>query len=250
MNANTQNQISVIIIEDEKDAEDYLLDILRKDFPSIKVDGIEDNVQGAIHLITKTSPEIVFMDIEINGGDAFDILDSLKEINFEIIFISAHSQYLEKSLEYHSLNYIKKPFQPEKLQSIIKRYTNLKERLFSKQKYDLFKEFMFNSKLFLNIGNEYIVIDLNDVIKCVVDGNYCCFHMVNKNVYITSESLKHYTELLKEKGFFRANRSVLVNINYIHSIYRKETLILKNKEKINVSVRTRGNLTALINHFS
>ncbi|MBW1298859.1 LytR/AlgR family response regulator transcription factor [Aquimarina litoralis] len=244
------NSISSIIVEDEKDAQEFLVAILKKDFPNISVEGMYDNVKDAAKNIQAKEPELIFMDIELIDGNAFDILDNLQNHNFEIIFISAHSEYIEKSLDYHAFNYITKPFEPHRLYVILQRYIKLKERLFSKQKYVLLREFMSDSKLFLNTGNEHMVIDLKDVMKCVADGNYCRFHMIQKNAYLSSESLKYYEQLLEPKGFFRANRSTLVNIRHIHSIYKKEAIILSNKERIRVSVRTRPQLTELIKSFT
>ncbi|MGY3795054.1 LytR/AlgR family response regulator transcription factor [Aquimarina sp. 433] len=244
------NSISAIIIEDEKDAQEFLVSILQKDFPNIQIQGIYDNVIDAVHNIQVKNPELVFMDIELIDGNAFDILDNLQTHDFEIVFISAHSEHMERSLEYHTLNYITKPFEPERLRTTLHRYIKLKERLFSKQKYTLLREFMLDSKLFLNTGSEHVVIHLKDVLKCVADGNYCYFHMVQKSSYLSSESLKYYDSLLETKGFFRANRSTLVNINHIHSIYKKEAIILTNKERISVSVRTRPQLTELIKNFA
>ncbi|MFD2561665.1 LytR/AlgR family response regulator transcription factor [Aquimarina rubra] len=244
------NSISAIIIEDEKDAQEFLVSILQKNFPNIAIEGLYDNVKDGIKNIQVIEPELVFMDIELTDGSGFDILDNLTNHNFEIIFISAHSEYLKKSLEYHAFNYITKPFEPKKLSTVINRYVQLKERLFSKQKYILLREFMTDSKLFLNTGSEHVVIHLKDVVKCVADGNYCHFHMIQKSSYMVSEPLKYYEDLLEKKGFFRANRSTLVNINHIHSIYKKEAIILNTKEKIRVSVRTRSNLAKLIKNFT
>jgi len=244
------NSISAILIEDEKDAQEFLVSILEKNFPSISIEGIYENTKDAIKNIQGMQPELVFMDIELTDGSGFDILDNLINHNFEIIFISAHSEYLEKSLEYHAFNYIKKPFNPGKLKNILNRYLNLQERLYSKQKYTLLREFMSDSKLFLNTGNEHIVVHLKDVIKCIADGNYCHFYTAKKSSYMSSHSLKYYEDLLGNKGFFRANRSTLININHIHSIYKKEAIILSTKEKITVSLRNRVKLTELIKSFA
>ena len=77
------NSISAIIIEDEKDAQEFLVSILQKDFPNIKVQGIYNNVIDAVHNIQVKNPELVFMDIELTDGNAFDILDNLQTHDFE-----------------------------------------------------------------------------------------------------------------------------------------------------------------------
>ncbi len=242
--------ISAVIIEDEEEATIYLTSILQKLCDSIQIIATSNCVIDAIKILNSTTPELVFMDIKLLDGDAFQILDAIHDYNFEVIFITAYSDYLEKALEYHAFNFVQKPIDTAKLKNIVQRYIRLKDRLFTKQKYIVFKEFMTESRLLIYTGNEHNLLEIDSIIKCCADGNYTIFTTKHKRDYLASKPLKYYEELLSEKGFFRASRSVLVNIKHIQSIYKKESLVLSNNEKVIVSTRNKSKLTNLIKELA
>ncbi|PKV49985.1 LytTR family two component transcriptional regulator [Aquimarina sp. MAR_2010_214] len=242
--------ISAVIIEDEEEAFTYLKATLEKHFCNINIIGSSNNAKNAIDILNNLNPELVFMDIELPDGNAFQILDAINNYDFEVIFVTAHSNYIEKAIAYYAFNFLTKPIEVKQLINIIKRYIHLKKRLFTKQKYILLKEFLTESKLLIQTGNEHIAININDIIKSEADGNYSHFTMADKSTYLASKSLKYYENLLLEKGFFRANRSTLVNIEHIRSIYKKQALILSNKEKVIVSIRNKSKLSEIINYLS
>ncbi len=242
--------IPAIIIEDEKEAAIFLSDTLKKRFDDIEIIATSNNIKDSITLLNNFNPELVFMDIELIDGDAFQILDAIGHYDFEVIFVTAYSNYMEQALAYYAFNFLIKPIEIQYLHNIVERYISLKKRLFTEQKYLYLREFLTKSKLLINIGDEHIAININDIIKCKADGNYCLFLAVNKSTYLASKSLKYYEGLLSEKGFFRANRSTLINIKHIHSIYKKEAIILSNKEKIIISVRNKPKLSELIKNLS
>ncbi|WP_027392308.1 LytR/AlgR family response regulator transcription factor [Aquimarina latercula] len=242
--------ISVIIIEDEKDSLEFLSEMLVENFKEIEIVGNSGSIQESINILKLTKPELVFMDIELIDGNSFQILDEISNHEFEIIFTTGYNNYIEKAMEYYAFNFLSKPIDVDKLKNVVQRYLNLKERIFTEQKYDLLKEFMTKFRLMINIGNEHIAIDIDNIIKCEADGNYTIFLITDSLKYLASKSLKHYENLLITKGFFRANRKTLINTKHITSIYKKETIILSNKEKIIVSIRNKSKLGDLIRTFS
>ncbi|SNR17451.1 LytR/AlgR family response regulator transcription factor [Tenacibaculum jejuense] len=243
------NKISVIIIENEKEAQDYLISLIEKVELDVEVLGVFSNVKDSLKGLETYKPEIVFMDIELDDGNAFDILNAIENYDFEVVFITAFNDYLEKVLEYCSFQFIKKPFDFETLKSTLFRYYKIQKRFLTKSKFKLYKEFNESSKLLLNVGVSHVLIDINKVIKCEANGNYTLFFMSDGEKHVASKALKFYDEILSYKNFFRANRFVLVNVNYVKSIYKREALILKNKDKIVVSVRNRTNLNKMIKNL-
>ncbi len=242
--------ISAVIIEDEEEALNYLSSILEKHFNEIEIIGTSGSIKSAIKLLDENSPELVFMDIELIDGDSFAVLDAAKNHNFEVIFISAHNDYIEKAIGYYAFNFLTKPIDIDRFKKVINRYIELRNRLYTKQKYVLFKEFLSESRLLINTGNEHVSIETDEIIQCEADGNYTLFTTSKKEKYLASKSLKYYEGLLSEKGFFRANRSTLINIKHIQSIYKKESIVLSNKEKVIVSVRNKSKLSELIKQLA
>lgn len=245
-------KVNTIIIEDQIEARDYVTSILKNNFDRLSILGYADTITDAVALINKQKPELIFMDIELKDGHSFEIFKSLTYHDFEVIFITAFEGFIQKALDHYALNYLIKPVDKEKLIATVNRYIAKKDRLYNNQKYELLSEFLNikNSRLMVNTGNQYISVKIDEIIKCVADGNYTHFHLANGNSLFVSKSLKYYESLLLSKGFFKPNRSVIININFIESIYKKETIILQNKDKINVSQRNKSNLIGLINSLS
>ncbi len=242
--------IPIVVIEDEDEAITYLTSTLKKHFSNLSIIATSKRVKDSIKILNELNPELVFMDIKLLDGDAFQILDAINNYDFEVIFITAHGNYIEKAMAYYAFNFLLKPIDSNQLKNVINRYITLKNRLFTKQKYMVFKEFMTESRLLIHTGNEHILLEIDSIIKCCADGNYAIFITNHKKEYLASKPLKYYEELLSEKGFFRASRSVLVNIKHIQSIYRKESLVLSNNEKVIVSTRNKSKLTNLIKELA
>ena len=246
------SKINTIIIEDNIQSQEYLTDLLSKNFSNLSVIGYADSIYSATNLINQKRPELIFMDIELKDGYCFDIFKNLHFHDFEIIFVTAFDNLIQTAIDHYAFSFLTKPINNEKLIKAINRYLDLSERLYSKAKYNLFEKFLMakDSQVLIQIGHNYISLKLNDIIKCIAEGNFTSFYLTNKEKHLASKPLKHYENLFTEKGFFKANRSTIININHIDSIYKKESIILKNKDKIRVSIRNKPNLTQLINFFS
>ncbi len=241
--------VSTVIIEDDIEAMNYLAEILNQQFDQVKIVGHSDTVSEGIQLLDKLNPELVFMDIKLRDGNAFEILDTIKNYDFEIIFITAHDEYLKQAIDYYAFNFVSKPIEVEKLFLILDRYFSLKDRLFTKQKYTYLKNFFDKSKLLIQCGDSHISLDIQHIIQINADGNYSQFILSNGNTHLATKSLKHYENLLGHI-FFRANRSILINIKHITSIYKKESITLSNNTKVIVSTRNKTKVSELIQHLS
>ncbi len=115
--------------------------------------------------------------------------------------------------------------------------------------FDEFKKHQ-SSQFLIHVNHQYLAITIDDILKCEAVGNYTNFYLADKKKYLASKSLKYYENLLLYKGFVKANRSIIVNISHIKSIYKKETIILKNEDKIIISRRNKVNIDELITRFS
>lgn len=245
------SKIKIMIIEDNKESLNLLTTIIEHNFTQIEIAGTASTIVDALRKINTIKPELVLLDIELKDGYSFEILDQLPNLDFEIIFVTAFDNFHKKAMDYYALNYITKPILESKLVNTIHRYTSLKERLFTKAKYDLLQSFLKkNSPFFLiNTGKEHISLKISDIIKIEADGTYTYFFLENKS-YLASNSLKHYEALFAEKGFFKPNRSTLVNLEHVKRIYKKESIILSNNDSIPVSVRNKSKLKDLLNQLS
>jgi two-component system LytT family response regulator len=244
--------ISAIIIEDNIEAQKYLSHIIQEHFPNIAILGYAASVQQSIQLIHTCDPELVFMDIELTDGLSFEIFDTIKDPSFEVIFITAFENFTQKALDHFALSYITKPIDIPKLLATIRHYLKLKQRLFTIEKFELFKKLTQNKEgqLLIQTTNEHILIKIASIIKLEAEGNYTYISLDDGRKLLASKAMKYYESLLPEVSFFRAHRSTIININCIASIYKKETIILTNNDKVHVSVRNKGKLMELIQMLS
>ncbi len=98
--------IKSIIIEDEAKARKALKNVLENYCTDIDIIAEATNIQSGITAIKKHQPELVFMDIQLSDGKAFRILDEFPEANFEVIFVTAYTHYLQKAFDYFCLQYL------------------------------------------------------------------------------------------------------------------------------------------------
>lgn len=244
--------IKTLIIENDLNAIDLLKTLIQETRSDIEISGIATSIKEGISLIIKVNPDIIFLDIELDDGLGFELLDVVDTTLFEVIFITAHDTYYKSALEHFAFSYLLKPFDLNTLQKSIDRYLNIRARYAKENKYVHFKEFLkeTNTKILLPIGNKNISVAIDDIFSCHSDGNYTKIHLKDKKKLLVSHRLKHFEELFNQKGFFRANRQCLINTKHISYIYKKETVILINDEKIHVSTRNKSSLQHLINTLS
>jgi len=236
--------LTIAIIEDEVAIRKEIIWLLKKQ-SDIKIIGHSDKVKDAIKLIELHKPDVILMDIQLIDGTAFDILNGLKQIPENIIFITAYNQFAIKAIKYGALDYLLKPIAEDELQDALERYRKKRdkelhwnERLSIAQQ-SLIEENLPQSIVLHTINQMHIVL-VHDIVYCKGDGPYTFFNLVDGKNLLISKPLKHYEEILAPPQFLRTHQSYLVNKNYVDKISHSEYLVLKNKEEIPVSSRRKN----------
>ena len=245
-------KIQAIIVEDQAEARDFLEQLLRSNFEAIEITGLAPSVTEAVNLIKTNKPDLLFLDIELEDGLSFEILDQVSIPDTEVIFVTAFNQFYQRAMEHFAFSYLLKPVDENLVVQVIERYLKLKKPQFDLERYRNLVQFLdtANSRILIQIGHEHRSVAVAEILKLEADGNYAWIHLQDGEKHMASKSLKHYEDLLVPKGFFKANRTTLVNTDHIRSIYKKESIILSNKDHVPVSVRNKGKLTELINRLS
>lgn len=235
--------VQAVIIEDEIHAFNHLNKIICAQFSNqIKIVGTADSVKSGIHLIEESKPELVFMDIQINGGTGFDILDHFKEnTSFEIIFTTGLIDYKEKAMDYFAFYYLNKPIQEKQIKEVIDKYLSRRTR-FDLESYFAFKQQIENNNKTIALpmtNGGYKILNLSDIIYCEADGSYTKFYTTDKKEHLTSNNLAKFEELFAESTFYRIHRSILVNMTHIKEYSHEGIVSLTNGIKVTVSVRNK-----------
>lgn len=240
--------IKAVIIENDEDALFFIMHMIDINFPEITILDTAKTVKQGTKVITNHNPDLVLLDIELDDGLSFEILDNLKSRDFETVFISAFNCYYKEAFDHFALSYIIKPFCKENFIKVLSQFKKRRSQG-NQHIYNQLRVFLgdVSPKILVQFGDSHESVLLKDIIYLKADGNYSSFMFENKKSLLANHGLKHYTSLLTPKGFFRANRFYLVNVEHLQSIYKKETLVLSNNEKVTVSARNRNNLKDLIN---
>ncbi|RZL38467.1 MAG: response regulator transcription factor [Pedobacter sp.] len=236
--------LKIAVIEDEVAIRKEITWLIKKE-TDIEIVGYSDKVKDGIKLIDAQKPDIILMDIQLIDGTAFDLINGLKEVPENIIFITAYNQFAIKAIKFGALDYLLKPIAEEELKQALQRYRNKRdkeahwsERL-SIARQSLTEETLPQSIILHTINQAHIVL-VQDIIYCKGDGPYTFFHLQNGSSLLVSKPLKHYEEMLTAPWFLRTHQSYLVNKSFVDAISKSEYLVLKNKEEIPVSSRRKN----------
>jgi len=236
--------LRTIIIEDEENIKISLEKKLEKHCPNVKVTGWSDNVKDSIKLINDSSPDLVLLDIKLPDGTGFDILRALKNINFNIIFITAYNDYATDAFKFSALDYLLKPVRAEDLVNAVEKaekalsIQNIEERLNILYE-NLESIIKSEKKIVLNTAENIQIIEIKDIVRCESDGNYTNFYLKDGTKLLVSKTLKEFDEILTGYRFFRPHKSHLINLSYLKSYEKTEGGYLKMKDGTNIPLSMR-----------
>ncbi len=220
----------IAIIDDNKAARDAIEAIITHNFKSTFNTKQANSVLSAYQLIIDFKPDVVLLDMEMGDGTGLDLLALFSEVNFKLIFITAHKDYAIEAIKHRPYDYLLKPINPFDLIRII---NHLQAENTSSQSVSNNID-----KIVIKNQDTTILLDVNDIIRCEADGAYTKI-ITTETIYTASKNLKHFTDLLEKFNFYRVHNTHLVNVNHIKLFNRhiQTGIIMKNGDKIPVSSR-------------
>lgn len=248
--------IKAIIVDDELGARESLSKMVEKNCKQIEIIGKADSAKSAYDLITALQPDLVFLDIEMPKGNAFDLLDKFKQINFHIIFTTAYDHYAIKAIKFSAVDYLLKPIDPEELVASVNKL-----ELKVGQKNELnqqFKTLLSNvrpenkiKKVGIPDGDGLVFIDLSDIIRCESDGNYTYFILSSGKKIIASRTMGEYEQLFSDENFCRVHRSHLINLAHVKKYIKGEGgyVVLSDNSQVEVSRRNKNDFLERLSHL-
>lgn len=218
--------VRAVIIDDEPKNLRILSRLLNDYCPMVALVGEADNGQAGIELIRREKPNLVFLDIEMPYGNAFDMLDALQPVDFEIIFVTAFDTYSLKAFRYSALDYLLKPIDIGELKKAVGRAV---ERITAKKMDFMQLELLLNrlgksqsviNKLALPSDEGLIFVSVEDIIRCESKGGYTYFYKQNGEKVISSRNIKEYEDILPENIFFRVHNSHIINLQFVKKYHK------------------------------
>ena len=245
------DKLRVIIADDEQTSRDLIERYVEKYCTNLEVISKAVDAKDAIAQIKKFKPDLVFLDVEMPFGNAFDVLEQTEELDYQTIFITAYSDYAIKALNYSAAYYILKPISIDELVTAVEKvqamaqednFTELKKVLQSNLASDSIE------RIVLPNQSGFEIIDANQIIRIAGNGNYSDIYLADGKKKTISKTLKFFEKLEENKNIIRVHKSHIVNTNYI-AAYKKGRggiLVMSDDSEVEVSARLKATLLAVL----
>ncbi len=213
-------KIKSIIVDDEQIARSVLKNYLEKYCPVVEVTGEAQHIKEAVPMIRLQQPQLVFLDVEMPFGNAFDILEACQDQQFETIFVTAYAEYSLKALNRSAAYYILKPIDITELVTAVNK---VQLSMLKSEEFNRTRILLQNLKLkpeqqhiVLPTLQGFDVIKTASITKLQAKGNFTEVYFTDGSFKLICKFLKHFDELLDEP-FIRVHRSFIINLNFIKS---------------------------------
>lgn len=215
-------KLTAIIIEDEQISRDILKNYISKYCKDIDVLNEATNVDEAFILLQKTEVDLVFLDVEMPYGTAFDLLDKLPDRTFETVFVTAYDQYAKDALNQQAAYYLTKPIDIDELIKATEIVRSIKDRENEVNLDVRIKEensTQLTDRITIPTQEGFEVLPIKDIIHCTADDNYTHIFL-KSDKKLVSKTLKYFDDMLCDKGFARIHKSHLINVSHV-TAYKK-----------------------------
>lgn len=243
-------KLRAIIVDDEELARKNLAMLLDEYCPEIEVVGDAGNVTSAKEKIESAQPDVVFLDIRMpSGSEGFDLLDSIENRNFLVVFVTAFKDYALRAFQANAIHYVLKPIDIDDLTSAVERIVESKTA-FSENP-DNFETYFesiknlsssmesegYGNKVAISHTKGIKLIDINDILYLEASGNCTMLYFNDGSRYLDTRTLKIYEGILNPSIFYRIHKSYIINMDFMKEYLNEDGhfAILKNGKLLPVA---------------
>ncbi len=216
--------MNCLMIDDEPDSLDNLESLVGEFCPNISVTGRATSVQEALKQLDALKPDLVFLDIELQDGSGFEVLEKARHRSFELIFVTAFNQYAIKAFKHSAVDYLLKPVDTEELKDAVARVSRARSEKsvgnFSILLDNLKSESPRKLAIPTSQGFEYILVD--NIVRIEAERSYCRIYLLDKRKILVSKCMNDYQQVLDERKFFRTHNSHLVNLQHVKMYVKRD----------------------------
>lgn len=239
--------MKALLVDDEPDGIRTLTKMLELNCPEVEIAAACSNATTAKQLLHDIQPDVLFLDIRMPGKSGLDMLGELPVKDFEVIFVTAHNEYMLQAFQFSAVDYLMKPVDEDRLVEAVER---VKKRL-DREKNTAQSEALLHNigkagspqemRLCLPTQKGFTIVKLEEILYCEAERSYTVFHFVNGRPVTISKPLYDYEKLLTDTPFMRIHKSFLVNLLHVKEYVRGEggTIIMTNGTEIEVSRRKK-----------
>lgn len=236
-----------ILVDDEPDGIRTLKKLLERHCPQVSIESTCANAATARKQIEIIKPDVVFLDIQMPGQSGLDMIADLPVKNFEIIFVTAHNEYMLQALQFSAADYLLKPVDEDRLTEAVERV----EKRLAEEKHEGLNEALLHNisnkgnpvemRLCLPTLKGFVILKLDDIFYCEAERSYTIFHIEGNKTVMVSKPLLEYETLLADTTFLRIHKSFLINLRHVKEYQRGEggLVIMSNHAELEVSRRKK-----------
>jgi two-component system LytT family response regulator len=241
------NKMKTILVDDEPRGLSALQKLIEFNCPEIEIVAQCGSADEAKQAIDELKPDLVFLDIAMPEKDGFDLLKEISPVDFEIIFVTAHDDFMMQAFRFSAVDYLLKPVEHNLLIDAVKRAA---QRIESKSPNANLEALLHNirqdkggqkQKLVISSIKGFDVIKIADIIYCEASSNYTNFHFADRSTICASRPIHEYEDILEDSNFVRIHKSILVNMEHVKEYVRGEggTVITSSGKRLEVSRRKK-----------
>lgn len=246
--------IKTIIIDDENNASELLEKMLHRYFPNkFYVCSLCESIDAAKIAIETYQPDLVFLDIQMPNKNGFELFKEIKEINFEVIFTTAHSEFAIEAIKRSALDYLLKPINYIDLLGAVTRYENKSKKESQQKQFNVLLENIdtgdvAHKKMAISTDTGIEFVKYNSIVFLEAQNNYTKINLIDGTSIIASKTLKYFEELLPSELFFRIHKTYLVNMNSVKRFFKIDEFLveLTTGAKLPISLRKKNDFITAI----
>ena len=247
--------MKVAIIDDEDSGRNIIRQYLSLYCDDVEVLGEANSVKSGVELLNKVSPDVVFLDIQMQDGTGFNILEALPQRSFKVIFVTSFDQFAIKAIKFSAADYMLKPVDPDAFVEAVEKVQADLEKEKQEQTHDdtRIEQLLKNMSSFTRVGlpteNGVQFVDIDDIVRCEADSNNTQVFMNSGKKITALKNIKVYEDLFADNKFLRINKSHLVNTSYIDEYVKGDgggSVIMADGTSIEVSPHKKDELKGMM----
>jgi two-component system, LytTR family, response regulator len=246
--------IRAIIIDDVARSRASLADDLKRHCPEVNVIAEADSVKAGVDTINRHKPDVVFLDIQLEDGNGFNILEQVDKTGFKVIFTTGSDEYGIKAVKFSALDYLLKPIDPDELVAAVAKLKNPQEaKTGINDNLSVLIENLKNinnssKRIALNSADRVHVVNVSDIIRCESQRNYTLFYIKGNKQILVTRTLKEFEDMLEDSGFARVHHSHLINISYLKEFVKGDGgyAVMTDGSEVPVAVRKKEHLLQIL----